>query len=175
MDVATGTTRENGSGISEPLKKQATADGLWHFCLHHSSNPEVQQACIALQEEFSGNINLVMFLAWMEHAGFSLDLEAVVTLKTVIHESDGLIRRYRLMRRELKPQLTNASYNKTLNFEISLEKFQQHEIVRCANEQNWTKTAPSAVMLYCELLDRKARSLYPYLMKGLRGFETGEQ
>ena len=174
MDVATGTTRENGSGITEPLKKQATADGLWHFCLHHSSNPEVQQACIALQEEFGGNINLVMFLAWIEHAGYSLDLEAVMNLKSFIHESDGLIRRYRLMRRDLKSQLQSASYNKTLNFEISLEKFQQYEIIRCANDQAWTKTASSSVMLYCELLDRKARALYPYLMKGLRGFETDE-
>lgn len=170
MDDITRTTRTVGKKLPELMRNQATADSLWDFCLKHYADQEVQQACLKIQEKYNGNINLLLFFAWVEDAGFTFDIETVVALRTAIHESEGLIRRYRIMRRDLKSQINAQSYNKMLNYELSLEKFQQYEIISCANTQKWNKSGSSAVILYCELLDKYAKDHYCAIMKGLRTF-----
>ena len=170
MDGTARTTRDHGGGISYPLIQQASADALWHFCIHHYAHVEVQKSCMTLQNEFNGNINVVLLLAWLENAGFCLDYHAVLGLRNAVNETEGLLRRYRIMRRELKPQLSEIAYRKMLNYELSLEKFQQVELVRYVNQQPWHQQGSSSVSFYCAVLDKKAKALYPSLMKGLNRF-----
>ncbi len=168
MDGSSGTTGANGSGVPSPLKQHATADGLWQFCLHHYGNQEIKHACLKLQDAFKGNVNLALLLVWVESAGFTLSASSLATLRQALAPSETLLSRYRLMRRELKPQLSRGAYQKMLNYELTLEKFQQQALIACINHLPWEEDAPSALELYCAQLDPAARSLYPTLVKGLR-------
>lgn len=172
MDGSSGTTGANGSGVPSPLTQHATADGLWQFCLHHYGNQEVKHACLKLQDQFKGNVNLALLLAWVEDAGFTLSPASLATLRQSLIQSETLISRYRLMRRELKPQLSRGAYQKMLNYELTLEKFQQQELLTCINQLPWEPQGPSALERYCEQLDTAARYLYPTLMKGLTSITT---
>ncbi|MDD1795900.1 TIGR02444 family protein [Enterovibrio makurazakiensis] len=167
MDGSSRTTGSDGSGVPKPIKNNATANGLWQFCLHHYGKQEVKHASLKLQDTFKGNVNLVLLLAWLEDAGFMLSAHSLAALRQSLTHSETLLTRYRLMRRELKPQLSRGAYQKMLNYELTLEKFQQQELLTCINQQPWLDTGPSAVELYCEQLDIAARYLYPTLMKGL--------
>lgn len=170
MDGASRATRANGGGIPTPLEGHATADGLWQFCLYHYDQREVKDACFKLQEKHKGNANLALMLAWLEHCGFSLSASSLSALRDVIQHSDGLIRRYRVMRRELKPQLSVGAYQKMLNYELMLEKHQQQLLVTCLNEQTWLRFGVSTLHLYLKQLDPIAGTLYFPLMKGLNIF-----
>ncbi|MEI8609300.1 TIGR02444 family protein [Enterovibrio sp. Hal110] len=167
MDGTSGTTGGNGSGVPSPLKQAATPDGLWQFCLHHYSKQEVKHASLKLQDSFKGNVNLALLLVWLEDAGFTLSAYSLAALRQSLTHSETLLTRYRLMRRDLKPQLSRGAYQKMLNYELTLEKFQQQELLACINQQPWLDEGPSTVELYCEQLDIAARYLYPTLMKGL--------
>ncbi|CZF84602.1 hypothetical protein GCE9029_04507 [Grimontia celer] len=167
MDGSSGTTGANGSGVPRPLKQQATADGLWQFCLHHYGQQEVKHACLKLQDQFKGNVNLALLLAWLEDTGFSLSASSLAQLRQSLVQSETLLTRYRLMRRDLKPQLSRGAYQKMLNYELTLEKFQQQELLTCVNQQTWQENASSSLEMYCSQLDADAHYLYPALMRGL--------
>ncbi|WP_198928357.1 TIGR02444 family protein [Enterovibrio norvegicus] len=169
MDGSSGTTGRDGRGTPKPLKNNATADGLWQFCLQHYSQQEVKHACLKLQDQFKGNVNLALLLAWLEDAGFSLTNTSLAALRQSITQSETLLGRYRLMRRDLKPQLSRGAYQKMLNYELTLEKFQQQVLLACINQQPWRENGPSALEMYCGQLDPAARYLYPTLTKGLHG------
>ncbi|KXF82804.1 TIGR02444 family protein [Enterovibrio coralii] len=167
MDGSAGTTGRDGSRVPRPIKNNATADGLWQFCLHHYGQQEVKHACLKLQDQFKGNVNLALLLAWIEDAGFSLSPHSLSALRKTMAQSETLLSRYRLMRRDLKPQLSRGAYQKMLNYELTLEKFQQQELITCLNQLDWEETGPPALESYCTQLDTAARYLYPTLMKGL--------
>ncbi|MDD1782148.1 TIGR02444 family protein [Enterovibrio sp. ZSDZ35] len=167
MDGSAGTTGSHGSRVPRPIKNNATADGLWQFCLQHYGQQEVKHACLKLQDQFKGNVNLALLFAWIEDAGFTLSLPSQSALRKAMSHSETLLSRYRLMRRELKPQLSRGAYQKMLNYELTLEKFQQQELLTCVNQLEWEEYGPSALENYCAHLDSGARYLYPTLMKGL--------
>lgn len=170
MDGAARRIGASGSGVSRPLKENATSNGLWQFCLFHHEKQEVAHACQKLQDQFKGNANLALLLAWLEDSGFSLSAFSLAVLRQTVHQSDPLLRRYRLMRREMKPVLNHSIYQKMLNYEIMLEKFQQQELINCINQQKWLDTGPSVLEAYCKQLHSTASSLYPCLMKNLKTF-----
>ncbi|WP_081796397.1 TIGR02444 family protein [Enterovibrio calviensis] len=169
MDGSSGTTGSDGNRVPKPLKNNATADGLWQFCLHHYSQQEVKHACLKLQDHYKGNVNLALLLAWLEDAGFSLTGTSLTALRQSLIPSETLLNRYRVMRRDLKPQLSRGAYQKMLNYELTLEKFQQQALLACINQQPWRDSGPSALQLYCTQLDASSRYLYPTLTKGLHG------
>lgn len=172
MDGAARRIGALGSGVSRPLKENATANGLWQFCLHHYDKQDVLHACQKLQEQFKGNANLAMLLAWLEDAGFSLSAFSLAVLRQTLNQSEPLLRRYRLMRREMKPQINHSIYQKMLNYELMLEKYQQQELLITINQQKWIDTSPSALQMYCKQLHPTATALYPCLMKNLRTFSS---
>lgn len=167
MDGSSGTTGANGGGVSKPLKQKATADGLWQFCLHHYGQQEVKHACLKLQDQCKGSVNLALLLVWLEDAGFTLSAPSLSALRHSLVQSETLISRYRLMRRELKPQLSRGAYQKMLNYELTLEKFQQQTLITCVNQLPWEEHTSSALAAYCSQLEGDGRHLYPTLMKGL--------
>lgn len=167
MDGTTATTRRHGKRFPSPILNEANTDDFWKFCLYHYNKPEVQQACVKLQEEFKGNVNLALLLAWLESEQYFLSLNTISALTQCIKESEPIVRRFRLLRREIKPQLTQGAYQKVLNYELQLEKFQQHDLIVCVNQHSWLTEGGSCLLRYCERLDPSGPELYPALMSRL--------
>ncbi len=164
MDGTSRRTRNNGGAITKPL---ASADDFWKFCLQHYNKPEVQKACMVLQENYKGNVNLALMLAWLEFGGFSLSNSSVSALKHCIKKTEPLLRRYRLLRREIKDQLSKGAYQKVLNFELGLEKAQQQDLIECLNAQTWHPQTNEALKHYFKNLHPDALSLYPEMISRL--------
>ena len=167
MDGAARKIGALGSGVSRPLKESATANGLWQFCLFHYDRKEMRLVCQKLQEQFKGNANLALLLVWLEDAGFSISAFSLAVLRQTLSQTEPLLRRYRLMRREMKENLNHSDYQKMLNYELMLEKYQQQELLTSLNQQKWFEEGPSALELYCKQLHPTAKEIYPGLMKGL--------
>lgn len=167
MDGAARKIGVVGNCIPRPLKENATANGLWQFCLDHFDRKEVRLACQKLQDDFKGNANLALMLAWLEDAGFSISAFSLAVLRQTLNQSEPLLRRYRLMRRDMKDQINHSAYQKMLNYELMLEKYQQQELLNCINQQKWSEEGPSALQMYCKQLHPTASELYSGFMKGL--------
>lgn len=78
---------------------------LWEFALQFYSDPDVQSACLALQDEHGADVNIVICLLWRATRGESVDLDEIARL-------DGCVSRWRSdvvlpirhIRRHLKQQ-----------------------------------------------------------------------
>ncbi len=164
MDGTSRRTRNDGGAITKPLAK---ADDFWKFCLQHHNKPEVQKACMALQENYKGNVNIALMLAWVEFGDFSLSNSSVLALEHCIKKTEPLLRRYRLLRRDIKDQLTKGAYQKVLNFELGLEKIQQQDLIECLNTQTWHPYTNKPLQNYFKNLHPDAISLYPDIISRL--------
>ncbi len=167
MDGTTRATREHGRGISKPTINKVTTDDFWKFCLQHYNKPEVQKSCMQLQENYKGNVNIALTLAWLEFGGFSLSTPSVLALQNSVKKTEQLLRRYRLLRREIKNQLSKGAYQKVLNFELALEKEQQKDLIDCLNCQTWHNEKSPILELYCKRLHPDAIALYPAIISRL--------
>ncbi len=167
MDGTSGTTRRHGKHFPPPIINEANPDDFWKFCLYHYNKPQVHNACMTLQEQFKGNVNLALLLAWLESEKFSLSLNALSELIHCTKQSDYLLRRYRILRKGFKDQLTEGGYQKLLNFELLLEKHQQQDLIHCLNQHAWLQSEGSSLSRYCERLSPDAKYLYEDLISRL--------
>lgn len=163
MDGLERTVGTNGDQLQQSVANRATAADLWQFCLKHYSIQEVKHACLKLQDQHQGNVNLALMLAWLESLGYSLLPDDLNTLKQALVRSEHLLVSYRQLRRDLKERVGSGQYKKLLNFELMLEKQQQQDLVAALNQLPWQPHPPSVLEYYCRQLKPSAQSLYPVL------------
>ena len=56
-----------------------TLERLWQFSLQYYSVREVKDACLSLQNNFHGNVNLLLLLKWLDEQQVSLSLKRTGT------------------------------------------------------------------------------------------------
>lgn len=79
------------------------ADGLWAFSLAFYTPPQVQAACLRLQDDHGGDVNLALCLLWHGRAGTELGAEGVAALEAAIAPwRDEVVAPLRALRRKLK-------------------------------------------------------------------------
>lgn len=130
-----------------------TIERLWQFSLQYYSVKEVKEACLSLQNNYHGNVNLLLILKWLDEQKISIQDTDWNTLLACIHRTDMLIHTYRDMRRKYKQHLPDTLYREALEFELQLEKQQQADLVDCVN--NLILGPPSTPPLttkYCQQL-----------------------
>ncbi|WP_232428198.1 TIGR02444 family protein [Photobacterium marinum] len=115
-----------------------TPEDFWQFSLGHYAQAGVEPACLSLQNDFGGNVNLALLLHWLDCQQLSLSNQLIQNLIDTASHSDSLLRQYRTMRKNLKPQLDHDGYQQLLRFELTLEKQQQSELITKLN----TSTSP---------------------------------
>ncbi len=91
----------------------------------------------------------------------------MLALEHCIKKTEPLLRRYRLLRRDIKDQLTKGAYQKVLNFELGLEKIQQQDLIECLNTQTWHPYTNKPLQNYFKNLHPDAISLYPDIISRL--------
>ena len=110
-----------------------TLERLWQFSLRYYGVREVKDACLALQNNYHGNVNLLLLLKWLDEQHISIHENDWNKVVDSIIRSDVLINNYREHRRKLKPHLPDSLYREALHFELQLEKQQQSDLVECIN------------------------------------------
>ncbi|KDM90579.1 TIGR02444 family protein [Photobacterium galatheae] len=145
------------SATEHPREKNFQADLFWRFCLQHYSSGGVSQACLQLQDEFKGNVNLALLLHWLDTQHYALSATEISQLEQALAATETQLTAYRQLRRTLKPQLDSAGYQQMIDFELMLEQNQQQDLIQCLNhlaEQPRAALPPPANNLgqYCQRL-----------------------
>ncbi|MDW6091697.1 TIGR02444 family protein [Vibrio rhizosphaerae] len=111
-----------------------TLERLWQFSLQYYSVREVKEACLSLQNNYHGNVNLLLLLKWLDEQQLSIGQQDWHRVMTCISTTEGLLNSYRELRRKLKVHLPDTLYRESLQFELQLEKQQQSDLVDCINQ-----------------------------------------
>ncbi len=146
---------------------QLTTEQFWQFGITHYQRKGVKHACLCLQNQYQGNINLALMLIYLDKQKVFLNEDQIQQLITVLESSQGLIAPYREMRRNLKLQLKSTGYQQLLNFELLLEQRQQYDLISTLAEfslvQNDADAQPGNLSYYCLQLNAES------LIQGLYG------
>ncbi|MCK6263148.1 TIGR02444 family protein [Vibrio sp. ZSDE26] len=124
-----------------------TLERLWQFSLQYYSVREVKQACLDLQNQFHGNVNLLLLLKWLDEQQVSFLEEDWHKVEECLGRSEALLHSFRELRRKLKLQAPDTLYRESLQFELQLEKQQQSDLVDCINQLPLIKRSPSELTL----------------------------
>jgi uncharacterized protein (TIGR02444 family) len=105
---------------------------FWKFSLHFYRDAEVQVTCLALQDKYGADVNLLLYLLWRAGAGDAFDLNAIERLNASVEPwRSAAIAPLRAMRRTLKGKIlpdTEAQQNfqnKVKVMELEAERLEQ--------------------------------------------------
>jgi len=123
---------------------------FWRFSLKFYRQPSVSEACIALQDEFGVDVNLLLFLLWLASDDRQLSVDEVRMLDDNVRDWRNLtIVPIRDVRRKLKgaatlvdPGAQEAFRNKVKTVELEAERLQQEAMCTMAAGMT-SEAAPS--------------------------------
>ncbi|PWQ98902.1 TIGR02444 family protein [Leucothrix arctica] len=139
-------------------------ESLWQFSLTLYAAPEVQQACLDLQDNHGADVNLVLFLLYQGSLGRQLAQE---TIQTIVQETcsfrERVIQPIRALRKSLKSKKyslehgEDSLYQQMLSLELSAEKLAQTHL-QCINftadnDQPTAQAAEKNLYAYAKLLN----------------------
>ncbi|MGR5325560.1 TIGR02444 family protein [Vibrio sp. DNB22_17_1] len=110
-----------------------TLEHLWHFSLQFYGVREVKEACLSLQNNYHGNVNLLLLLRWLDEQQVIFLEQDWPQVQNCLGRSEAMLHSFRELRRHLKSQVNDALYREALQFELQLEKQQQSDLVDCIN------------------------------------------
>lgn len=100
-------------------------NAFWQFACALYQQPQVAELLLQLQDEQGFNINMVLFLLWLDTQAMFVDEKQVMHFSQLISALDnGVIQPLRQARRALKilPSLNNAYYKQAKSLELALEQ-----------------------------------------------------
>jgi uncharacterized protein (TIGR02444 family) len=116
------------------------ATPFWRFSLSFYRRPGVSDACIALQDEYGVDVNLLLFLLWLADEGRLLSADEIRTLDLKVRDWRNLtVVPIRSARRKLKSARTlvdqlqqEAFRTKIKALELEAERLQQQALYALA-------------------------------------------
>ena len=143
----------------ERAKISLTLERLWQFSLQYYSVREVKEACLNLQNQFKGNVNLLLLLKWLDEQQVCFHEQDWRRVEECLGRTEALLLNFRELRRKLKGQVAETLYRESLQFELQLEKQQQSDLVDCINSIHLEyNQADPLTLRYCRQLG--GESLY---------------
>ncbi|WP_172561691.1 TIGR02444 family protein [Vibrio furnissii] len=137
----------------EHVRIPLTLERLWQFSLQYYSVREVKEACLSLQNNFNGNVNLLLLLKYLDEQQVTPIENEWQQVIDCLSRSETLLHSYREMRRKMKTHLPDTLYREALQFELQLEKQQQADLVDCINHLTLENSHGEALALrYCRQL-----------------------
>lgn len=107
---------------------------LWDFSLIHYARAGIADACLRLQDTHGVNVNLLLWCAWLEAHGLTLDAPRLSSAQKRIHAWDqNYVVPLRQMRRRMKVEF-GATDN---NIERVRQQIKQAELVAEKQVQLW--------------------------------------
>ncbi len=129
------------------------AEDFWQFSLQHYSKAEVKEACLLLQNQYQGNVNLALLLTWLDNQ--PLTIKDWQVLLPALEATSALLTSFRPLRIQAKAS-ANPLYPKMLSFELEIEQQQQTDLITAVNQHSlYTTSSPSLLEQYCHSLNAK--------------------
>ncbi|TLX49365.1 TIGR02444 family protein [Pseudoalteromonas ruthenica] len=129
----------NLSNRSRPFMKTIDAADFWQFSLSVYDNEQVQKTLLNWQNDYGLNVNLCLFLAYLDYQHVALQAEQLDSLIASIGDfNEHALQPLRDIRGYLKRnQSSVVNYNnirtQILDLELAMEKLQQHQLVSACN------------------------------------------
>ena len=111
---------------SKPASISLTLERLWQFSLQYYSVREVKEACLHLQNQFKGNVNLLLLLKWLDEQQVCFGEEDWHRVEECLGRSEALLLSYRELRRKLKFHLPDTLYRESVGFSTTATKMHHH-------------------------------------------------
>ena len=105
---------------------ELTPELFWQHSLQHYAQPGVAEACLALQDNYQVNVNLLLFYHWCFTVNQPIPLLLRKALDEAVVRTDPAIQNHRIKRREAKG---SSDYEVLKQQELELEAAQQAELV----------------------------------------------
>nr|WP_153447939.1 TIGR02444 family protein [Vibrio algicola] len=140
-----------------------TAEAFWQFCLERYQQPGVESACLTLQNQYQGNVNLLLLYIWLDQQKLTLAPQEQERLKQSLQPTQALLAQFRSLRRQYKTHLPASLYRESLTFELQLERQQQEYLVEALNALPLQARSQQHIPLshqYCQQLDAEGLCLF---------------
>lgn len=138
---------------------------FWDFSLDFYRRPEVEPACLALQDVHGLDVNLVVLAAWAAHTGRRLTPSLAGRLRALgdAYQAD-VMQPLRQARRALKSHAAGSALaplladrrRALLGLELDLERLEQLQLERLLYEAESLRASPAAQLFVANL-----QLLYP--------------
>ncbi|MEF1307271.1 TIGR02444 family protein, partial [Vibrio owensii] len=90
---------------NEHAEYTLTLEHLWQFSLQFYGVREVKEACLSLQNNYHGNVNLLLLLRWLDEQQVIFQEQDWHLVQGCLGRSETLLHSYRELRRHLKAQV----------------------------------------------------------------------
>jgi uncharacterized protein (TIGR02444 family) len=141
------------------------AEKFWAYSLTFYKNQRVQSCCLALQDRYRFNVNLMLLCCYLNQAKYQLDKTNIDALENNIADTESRLNLQRKIRREAKG---TAEYKQQLDLELALEKVQQSELISALNSQSIIQGNLNNLMTYADHhIDKTKTSAYLPLLQQL--------
>lgn len=139
---------------NEPKRSTLTTEAFWEFSLSVYMTKGMKDAFLALQNKFHGNVNLMLIFIWLDQQNLRVTETGIKELQQALHIVEPLLHQYRSLRHKYKPHLPDTLYRESLDFELQLEKMQQHDLITRLNQLDlYNNSNQKMSSLYCQYLD----------------------
>ena len=120
--------RNNWKLLKTPMTSapELTPELFWQHSLQHYAQPGVADACLALQDNYQVNVNLLLFYHWCFTVNQTLPRSLRKALDEAVATTDPAIQNHRIRRRAAKG---SKVYEALKQQELELEAAQQAELV----------------------------------------------
>ncbi len=132
---------------------------FWQFSIELYRNSDVAEQLLSLQERYHANVNLCLFLIYLDKHQQQLEIAQLKTLQHDVEQfSATYTRPLRTLRHTFKYNLKNSEHyaalrSSMLEAELSLEKQEQQLLVTAFNDfQCAHQSSASNLVVYLELL-----------------------
>jgi uncharacterized protein (TIGR02444 family) len=130
---------------------QTSGSPFWRFSLHFYRQPQVADACIALQEQAGVDVNLLLFLLWQATLGRQLSAAEIAGLEAGVGPwREATVIPLRTLRRALRspPDLVAGATaelfrTKIKTVELEAERLQQEAMYQLARAAPFGRKAAS--------------------------------
>jgi uncharacterized protein (TIGR02444 family) len=132
---------------------------LWDYATKVYGAHEVESACLALQDRFGLDVNLLLYAAWLAHSDRMLDAEHLAALAASTRDwRDQVIRPLRTVRRQLHGKMGVADlYDGLKALEIRAEREQLDQMYVFSRSAQALPTAHQPLHENLEAVARFAR------------------
>ncbi|MGI1679579.1 MAG: TIGR02444 family protein [Cellvibrionaceae bacterium] len=124
------------------LKQPDLENPLWEFALALYSKPLVEETAIALQNEYGMNVNILIWMCWLEKQGYQIDEEGIEGVERIIqslHKDFVLPLRALRKNPQLRDQseLTSNLKNAIQQAELAAEQLVMSAIYAYSRRENF--------------------------------------
>lgn len=139
--------RNNWKLLKTPMTSapELTPELFWQHSLQHYAQPGVADACLALQDNYQVNVNLLLFYHWCFTVNQTLPQSLRKALDEAVARTDPAIKNHRIRRREAKG---SSDYEVLKQQELELEAAQQAELVAAYQKTKAIKGSESLNTLF---------------------------